>query len=455
MLRNSNLHLFKEVKRLNNSHRTLPFFLVLLLLGCLVTPLGIVEEVGAESTSTDDALAEEGLTLVALRNDTMDLNQDGEPDAIRVVVILNTTSEFTEIELRLFGTHKDKEVREDQYIALSGQSNASLVYDAWSSGEHSLRLDFINQAGDKITSIQLPTYVLKPALQIPQLMLELSAPDRIETGDECSIHRVFADETGPRYGASGVRTFSGAPFTVLDNQTVLDCSHWPAGEYQLKEAYRNDLGQTAEYWLNLTIHNRPAPSFSFDVVGNQNMTDEPCQITMVPNMAEVDFSTFEKIWTVQGSTLEGNSSTSYDCKILPAGVHLITLEVINNEQIRTVHGVNLVRLPGLDLTGEEAASLPSRSFGKDTQTESVGWVSIGILGLVVCIVVFVLLVRVKDEGTVGQLRDLGPTPMILADGSPDTEGLPTITDDDGVLWRQHPDGTTDWWDAQLRIWHKW
>jgi hypothetical protein len=242
---------------------------------------------------------------------------------------------------------------------------------------------------------------------------------------------------------------------VLDNQTTLDCSHWPAGEYQLKEAYRNDLGQTAEYWLNLTIHNRPAPSFSLDVVGNQNMTDEPCQITMVPNMVAVDFSTFEKIWTVQGSTLAGNSSTSYDCKVLPAGVHLITLEVINNEQIRTVHAVNLVRLPGLDLTEEEAASLPSRSFGEDTQTESVGWVSIGILGLVVCIVVFILLVRVKDEGTVGQLRDLGPTPMILADGSPDTEGLPTITDDEGVLWRQHPDGTTDWWDAQLRIWHKW
>jgi hypothetical protein len=421
----------------------------------LAAPLGFVEDARAESTPFDEALEEEGLTLVALRNDTMDMNQDGEPDAIRVVVILNTSSEFTEIELRLFGTHKDKEVREDQYLALNGQTNASLVYDAWSSGEHALRLDFINQAGDKFASIQLPTYVLKPALKTPELRLDLDAPSRIETGDECSIHRVFADETGPRYGASGVRTFSGAPFTVLDNQTVLDCSHWPAGEYVLKEAYRNDLGQTAEFGLNLTIHNRPAPAFSLDLIGNQNMTNEPCLITMVPNMVDVDFSTFEKIWTVQGTTLVGNSSTSYDCTVLPAGVHLITLEVINNERIRTVQGVNLVRLPGLDLSEEEAASLPSRSFGDETQTESVGWFSIGILGLVVCIVVFVLLVRVKDETSSGQFRDLGPTPMILPDGSPDTGGLPTITDDEGVLWRQHPDGSTDWWDAQLRIWHKW
>ena len=104
--------------------------------------------------------------------------------------------------------------------------------------------------------------------------------------------------------------FLEAPFTVLDNQTILDCSHWPAGDYLLKEAYRNDLGQVTESWLNLTINNRPAPAFSLDVFGNQNNTDEPCLITMIPNMIDVDFSTFEKIWTVQGTVLDGNSSTS-------------------------------------------------------------------------------------------------------------------------------------------------
>ena len=37
-------------------------------------------------------LSDAGITLVALRNDTLDLNQDGDIDAIRVVVILNYTS---------------------------------------------------------------------------------------------------------------------------------------------------------------------------------------------------------------------------------------------------------------------------------------------------------------------------------------------------------------------------
>ena len=120
-----------------------------------------------------------------------------------------------------------------------------------------------------------------------------------------------------------------------------------------------------------------------------------------------------------------------------------------------MQGVNLVRLPALNLTAEEAATLPSRSFGEETETESTGWISIGVLGLVVCLVVFLLLVRIKEETNIGQLRDLGPAPMILPDGSPDTAGLPTLTDDEGVLWRQHPDGSTDWWDDQLRIWHKW
>ena len=418
-------------------------------------PLGLVETVGAETSSSEEALEAEGLALVALRNDTLDLNQDGDADAIRVVVIMNTTNEFSNIELRLYGVHKDREVHDSRTMSFSGQSNASIIYDAWAQGEHALRLEIVNQNGETITTIQLPTYVLRPALKTPQITLDLEAPALIETGDACTIDRLFADETGPRYAAEGVRTFSGAPFTVLDNQTSLNCSHWPAGEYMLKEAYRNDLGQTTESWLNITIHNRPAPAFSLSVRGDGNTTDTPCLITMVPNMAGVDFTSFDKIWSVQGQQLPGTESNTYDCSVLPAGVHLISLEVINNEQIRTVHGLNLVRQPSEDLTKEEAEALPTRSFGEDTETESVGWYSIGALGLIVAFIVFFMLVRVKDEEEGSGLRSLGPTPTILPDGSPDPEGMPTTTDDSGTLWRQQPDGSMDWWDQDLRIWHKW
>ena len=33
-----------------------------------------------------------------------------------------------------------------------------------------------------------------------------------------------------------------------------------------------------------------------------------------------------------------------------------------------------------------------------------------------------------------------------------SEGLPTHTDEEGHLWRQHPDGQIDWWDANANMW---
>ena len=437
---------------LNN--RLFSTFSIFMMLASIVALSNISPTVSAEEEA-GDPLAEAGLALVALRNDTLDTNQDGDIDAIRVVVVFNTEQDNTNLELRLIGDYKDREVTEVLQFTFSGQSNASLVYDSWASGEHELRLQIVDQDGNIITTLPLPTYVLKPALQTPTIQLDLNAPEHIETGDECTISRLFSDETGPRYGASGVRTFSGAPFTVLDSQLSLDCSHWPAGDYVLKEAYRNDLGQTTEDWLNLTIHNRPAPEFTLSVSGNGNSTDTECMVQLKQTDSEVDFTSFQKIWRIQGSQIEGDIGDEFDCSTLPAGVHLISLEVINNELISAIEGLNLVRLPGDGLTEEEKSVAPSRSYGEDTETESVGWISIGVLGLVVVILSYLLLVRVKDAPEQLPMRDLGPTPMILPDGSPDAEGLPTTTDDDGVLWRQHPDGNHDWWDQELRIWVRW
>ena len=436
------------------SNKLYSSFTILLIL-CSVMALSEYSYYASAEDSEEDPLAEAGLSLIALRNDTLDTNQDGENDAVRVVVVLKTEQENTNLELRLIGEYKDREVSEILQFTFTGQSNASLTYDAWASGEHELKLQLVDQDGNIITTIPLPTYVLRPALQTPSILLALNAPQHIETGDECTISRVFSDETGPRYGASGVRTFSGAPFTVLDSQNALDCSHWPAGDYMLKEAYRNDLGQATEDWLNLTIHNRPAPDFTLVVNGNGNATDTECKVMLKQSDEDTDFSTFQMIWRIQGAQIEGNIGPEFDCSTLAAGVHLVSLEVINNELISAIEGINLVRLPGVDLTEEQKEIAPSRSYGEDTETESVGWISIGVLGLVVVILSYLILVRVKDDTNELPMRDLGPSPMILSDGSPDPEGLPTTTDDEGVLWRQHPDGNHDWWDNELRIWVRW
>ena len=326
------------------------------MMAALLLPVG---SVSAEMT-TEERLEAEGLTVLALRNDTIDSNQDGDIDAVRVVVILNSTAASNELIVKLRGLHKEREVLETQEVAFSGQTNITVVYDAWSKGEHDLRLDFLDANGEFIASYPLPTFMLTPALQVPRVQLSLNAGDSLQTGELCEITRTFADETGPRYGETGVRTFTGAPFSVLDSHETLDCASWPAGDYELKETYRNGLGQTAESTLNFTIQNRPAPAFKLLPTGHENTTETPCSVRMeLTDGRPLDGLTM--VWRVKGDVVEGANSTVLDCSNLAAGAYLIALEVQTDKQITSTQAINLIRLPAADLTADERASfLPPR-----------------------------------------------------------------------------------------------
>ena len=424
---------------------------IFILTFVLLMPVVGLGNVGAES---DIGLEEAGLTMVALRNDSLDLNQDGDVDAVRVVVILNSSTPSTLVDVRLIATHNDRQVIETTTIDVVGQTNASLTYDAWSRGAHELALGFYDMNGVEISTIGLPTYEMVPALQTPMLSLQFTGKSNLQTGSNCEINRMFADETGPRYGAIGTLTFTGAPFIVLDNATTIDCSSWPAGEYSLRETYRNELGQTAETSLNLTIENRPAPAFELLVTGDGLTNDRPCLVAAQPSNDNEDFSEYTMEWDVSSTSLISEGPV-YDCSALPAGVHLVVLKVTNLENIASTQAVNIVRLPASELTQEEQEVLPSQSFGEETATEDVGWYTIAVLGLLVAIIVFVLLVRFRENDELLTLPELGPAPQILNDGSPDSEGLPTVLDDEGQLWRKHPDGSMDWWDSAFNIWQRW
>ena len=101
------------------------------------------------SAEADIGLEEAGITLVALRNDTLDLNQDGDVDAVNVVVILNSTTPSTFIDIRIIATHNDREVVESKTIEIIGQTSANLTYQAWSRGAHDLVLGFYDMNGLK------------------------------------------------------------------------------------------------------------------------------------------------------------------------------------------------------------------------------------------------------------------------------------------------------------------
>ena len=188
--------------------------------------------------------------------------------------------------------------------------------------------------------------------------------------------------------------------------------------------------------------------------GDGQTTDRSCLIAIQPTNANEDFTEYTKAWDVS-TTSQITEGSVYDCSTLPAGVHLVVLKVTNLENIASTQAVNIVRLPAAELTVEEQEALPSQSFGEETSTEDVGWYTIAVLGLIVAVVVFVLLVRIQEDDELLTLPELGPAPQILNDGSPDSEGLPTVVDDEGQLWRKHPDGTLDWWDSAYNIWQRW
>ena len=127
----------------------------------LMVSLCFTTQVSAEEES--DPFTEAGLDLVAIRNDSLDSNQDGMMDAIRVVVVINSTNQWVDLTLTLIGEHSGFTVYEEVIMAFENQENASMTYDSWAAGEHSLLLEISNIEGNLLKSIEIGTFDLSPS----------------------------------------------------------------------------------------------------------------------------------------------------------------------------------------------------------------------------------------------------------------------------------------------------
>ena len=416
------------------------WFLIALMLSLCFTGQVVAEE------EESDPFVSAGLSLVALRNDSLDSNQDGMSDAIRVVVVLNSSQQWNDLTLTLIGEHSGFIVKEEVLMAFEDQENASLTYDSWAEGEHMLILEISDADGRLLKSINIGTFDLSPALAVPSTELILSGSEIMQTGDSCVITRDFIDETGPRWDFAGTRSIVGTPFKVLDTDETLDCSNWPAGIYTVTETYQNGLGQTTSDTLELVIVNKPPPLFTIAVEGSDALAGTPCTITHVEAAGE-DHDSYIKDWTITPSIGMVANSSNIDCSKWESGVYKILLTVINDEEISTTGGVMLVRMPSPDLESEDE-NAPVLSRGSDTETSSVGLWGIGVLSLILGIAVFVVMMRSPEDDQLGGS-------MFNEVGEPDSEGLPTHTDENGMLWRRHGDGEVDWWDRASSTWKRW
>ena len=414
------------------------------LLIALMLSLSFTGQVSAEEEEGDLFLAA-GLNLVALRNDSLDSNQDGIMDAIRVVVVINSTEQWVDLTLTLIGEHSGFSVFEENFMSFEDQENASLTYDSWAEGEHRLSLEISDIDGRLLKSIHIGTFDLSPALAVPSINLVLSGSDIMQTGDSCEITRDFVDETGPRWNFGGTRSIIGTPFKALDTDVKLDCSNWPAGIYIVTETYQNGLGQTTSDTLELVVVNKPPSHFSIEMSGNEDLAGTPCMVTHVQAIGE-NHDDYTKDWIVTPSIGMTANSSALDCSSWDSGVYKILLTVTNDEEIKTTGGAMLIRMPSSETTSE--VDSPVLSEGSKTETSNVGLWGIGILSLVLGIAVFILMMKGPEDDHLG-------VSMLNEIGEPDSEGLPTHVDENGMLWRRHDGGEVDWWDRSSLIWKRW
>ena len=122
----------------------------------ILSPLAVV---GAELT-TEERLAERGLTVLALQNDTI-TNQDGDIDAVRVVVVLNSTAAQNELIVKLRGLHEARSFGgAGSFVCWADQHHARVRCMV----KRRTRFDWISlMMTGFVASFGLPTFVLTPA----------------------------------------------------------------------------------------------------------------------------------------------------------------------------------------------------------------------------------------------------------------------------------------------------
>jgi hypothetical protein len=278
--------------------------------------------------------------------------------------------------------------------------------------------------------------------------------DKFNTGSECKIKRNVLDKIGHRYNKTGEVQFIGAPWITpsiepgenTPSSDEIDCSNWPAGKYSLKLIYHNALGYSLETWRNFSILNQPSPSFNLNITGQNMEIGSLCFITIEPT-DDTDFSENQISWTTipEHGDSEG---LEINCKMWMPGIHRIIVNVTNSEGISATNGVNLVRIPPLgdnsSAWGNESvtSSWPVRSGG-EIESEYTGYIATGI-GMLLLFIISILVLKRFGEDIQGEFTK--------SKSNVNTDGLPTHTDEDGHLWRQHPDGQIDWWDADANMW---
>ena len=149
--------------------RVLLLLLVLLLSAYPVSAednVPIVESATGDDYA-DGELASYGIRVVAWRNDSIDADDDGRDDAVRIVLALNKTAEVESADVNILVTsyHDGRSVEEWNNLSFSGAIETSIRIDAWGEGiyVHKLQM-FEPQSGKKLADLDAGEWNMAAAL---------------------------------------------------------------------------------------------------------------------------------------------------------------------------------------------------------------------------------------------------------------------------------------------------
>jgi hypothetical protein len=410
--------------------------------------------------------AESGIGLEERRVDAMDMDNDGFPDMLSTIFAINATQD-SHVGVQIIVETDRLVIPFWQNISLNaGEIKfGSISIHAWEDGDYHLRMLIWDHGLEVIShEVDLGTFDLSTALNPPTLGLELQASEEIFTGDECQIVRSFSDEVGEQYDAVGV---------VLNETAPIDCSSWPAGRYSVSMQYTNGLGFGASTTLDVTIENHPAPDFSILVNGQNQPMGTGCSVVAIAaeNQTDIDLVFSWSITNPKNVESTESAVKDLDCGLWDPGVHKVRVTATNPQMQATTFGVNVVRLPPFDPTDpslgniSDDASWPSSSSGEEYEATPLflnleaSAAAIGgggiLFGLIFGIFVGLLLTRGNSTSRrLEEVMEAAAPSMNEGEIEDIAEGLPTYTDPQGIIWRQHPDGAMDWWDGAEGIWAK-
>ena len=408
------------------------------------------------------------INLDSSRADQLDLDNNGDPDTIRVVYLLNTSAHYAEAAVQMDVESGGMALTFWDNITFNRSTPhfGSQDVEAWGDGTYSLRLKVWDaESGIIVTTVELGEYELQAKLYPPYLRFDLEADPVIMLGDDCIVERVFLDEIGERYDSMGVISLSGTPWLVPDDLSDIDCSSWPSGEYNLVMYYQNELGFVAQTELQFIIHTLPPPGFTLNVTGQHGEVGSECTVAIEPSLGTtMALMTIDwEIYDPRGDTIDSAGFSSIDCRLWKVGLSKVRVTVTSGEGQSTLAGYNLIRLPPsagassevLNASGPENL-WPDRSLGDAHEPTPFFGESNGVAQGLVFIIGTALAILLGFIGAVFWTRRGEEGEMMSGyvgeTIDPDSDGLPSYADPSGVHWRQHPDGNVDWFDAVSGLW---